>query len=356
MLERTPVGVLHHVAKTESTPPLFYELGWLVHRLGVAMQDVRVVSALAGAALAAATVVLARRLLPLWASALAGLAIALGYEFVFHGRELRAYELHALLTVGLVFAALAVVETSGTAADRSARTRDGGRRADELLLPAVRLLRPRSGPGARLPEGSSASRSARASFPSPLDPRARVPVPPSPLLVHRPIPPARGADELLVALCARGTAHERPARDRPGRARRGRARRLLRALRAARIPDASSRSSRSARSSRRRSSGSPGRGSSTHGTSSASGRSPRSRSRACSRCSRSPSRSPPRAPVPRSWSSASCSETGRRRSPTTASRARSLQQAGSAPTRSCCTATSTRSAHRSSGISPGSRR
>jgi hypothetical protein len=113
MLERTPVGVLHHVAKTESTPPLFYELGWLVHRLGVAMQNVRVVSALAGAVLAAATVVLARRLLPLWASALAGLAIALGYEFVFHGRELRAYELHALLSVGLIFAALAVVETPG---------------------------------------------------------------------------------------------------------------------------------------------------------------------------------------------------------------------------------------------------
>jgi hypothetical protein len=113
MLERTPVGVLHHIAKTESTPPLFYELGWLVHRLGVPMQDVRVVSALAGAALAAATVVLARRLLPLWASALAGLAVALGYEFVFHGRELRSYELHALLTVGLAFAALAVVETPG---------------------------------------------------------------------------------------------------------------------------------------------------------------------------------------------------------------------------------------------------
>lgn len=113
MLERTPVGVLHHVAKTESTPPLFYELGWLVHRLGVPMQDVRVVSALAGATLAAATVVLARRLLPLWASALAGLAVALGYEFVFHGRELRAYELHALLTVWLAFAALAVIETPG---------------------------------------------------------------------------------------------------------------------------------------------------------------------------------------------------------------------------------------------------
>jgi hypothetical protein len=110
MLERTPVGVLHHVARTESTPPLFYVLGWLVRSAGAPVQDVRVVSALAGALLAGATVVLARRLVPLWASALAGLAVALGYQFVFHGRELRAYELDALLTVALALAALSFVD------------------------------------------------------------------------------------------------------------------------------------------------------------------------------------------------------------------------------------------------------
>jgi uncharacterized membrane protein len=113
ILERTPVGVLHHVARTESTPPLFYVVGWLVHRLGVPVQDVRVVSALAGALLAGATVLLARRVVPLWASALAGLAVALGYEFVFHGRELRAYELHALLTVALALATLSFVDRPG---------------------------------------------------------------------------------------------------------------------------------------------------------------------------------------------------------------------------------------------------
>jgi uncharacterized membrane protein len=113
MLEHTPVGVLHHVARTESTPPLFYVVGWLVHRVDVPVQDVRIVSALAGALLAAATVLLARRIAPLWASALAGLAVALGYEFVFHGRELRAYELHALLTVALAFAALSFVDRPG---------------------------------------------------------------------------------------------------------------------------------------------------------------------------------------------------------------------------------------------------
>jgi mannosyltransferase len=113
LLERTPVGVLRHVARTESTPPLFYVVGWLIHRVGVPAQDVRIVSALAGAVLAGATVILARRVVPLWASALAGLAVALGYEFVFHGRELRAYELHALLTVSLAFAALSFVDRPG---------------------------------------------------------------------------------------------------------------------------------------------------------------------------------------------------------------------------------------------------
>jgi uncharacterized membrane protein len=110
VLERTPVGVLHHVARTESTPPFFYVVGWLVQRAGVPVQDVRIVSALAAALLAGATVLLARRVVPLWASTLAGLAVALGYQFVFHGRELRAYELHALLTVALAFTALAFVD------------------------------------------------------------------------------------------------------------------------------------------------------------------------------------------------------------------------------------------------------
>lgn len=104
MLERTPLGVARHVGRTESTPPAWYALGWLVHRLGVSVTDVRLLSVIAGALLAAAVVVYARSLLPLWASGLAGLAVALGYQFVFHGRELRAYEVHALLSVVLAIA------------------------------------------------------------------------------------------------------------------------------------------------------------------------------------------------------------------------------------------------------------
>jgi len=103
--QSTPVGVAHQVARTEATPPLWYWLGWLVHSVGVPMHDVRIVSALAGALLAGAVVVYARTLVPLWAAALAGVAVSLGYQLVFHGRELRAYELHALLSVLLAIAA-----------------------------------------------------------------------------------------------------------------------------------------------------------------------------------------------------------------------------------------------------------
>lgn len=109
IVESTPVGLVRHVARTESTPPAWYALGWLVHHLGASAVDVRLLSVFAGALLAAAVVVYARTMLPLWASALAGLGVALGYQFVFHGRELRAYELHALLSVALAIAASAFV-------------------------------------------------------------------------------------------------------------------------------------------------------------------------------------------------------------------------------------------------------
>jgi hypothetical protein len=110
IVQRTPIGVLRHVARRETTPPLWYLLGWLVHAAGASTAQVRFVSVVAGGLLAGAVVVYARRLLPLWAAALAGLGVALGYEFVFHGRELRAYELHALLTVLLPLSVERLVE------------------------------------------------------------------------------------------------------------------------------------------------------------------------------------------------------------------------------------------------------
>jgi 4-amino-4-deoxy-L-arabinose transferase-like glycosyltransferase len=110
-------AVLARVARTESTPPLWYVLGWLTRELGVGMRDVRLLSVLAGAALSVATLVLARRVVGEAAAALAALLVALGGEFVAHGQELRAYELLALLAVVFATALLAEVRRPSRARD-----------------------------------------------------------------------------------------------------------------------------------------------------------------------------------------------------------------------------------------------
>jgi hypothetical protein len=97
--EPTFPRLLGHVARTESTPPLWYTLAWLAHHAGVPTQDVRLLSLAAGAGLAALVVDLACRVVALPLAALAGLLSAVGSELVSHGRELRAYELLALLSV-----------------------------------------------------------------------------------------------------------------------------------------------------------------------------------------------------------------------------------------------------------------
>jgi mannosyltransferase len=103
-------AVLARVARTESTPPLWYVLGWSAHRAGLALRDVRLVSVAAGVLLALATAVLARRFVDETPALLAGLLVALGEQFVAHGQELRAYELFALLVVLFALALLAEVE------------------------------------------------------------------------------------------------------------------------------------------------------------------------------------------------------------------------------------------------------
>jgi hypothetical protein len=108
--EPTFRGMLAHVARTESTPPLWYALGWLLREAGTPMQDVRLLSVAAGALLAALVVDLARRFVSLPFAALAGLFVALGGELVGHGQELRSYELLALLSAVLARCLLAQVE------------------------------------------------------------------------------------------------------------------------------------------------------------------------------------------------------------------------------------------------------
>src|SRR5437764_4358310 len=108
--EPTLPRLLARVARTESTPPLWYALGWLAHRAGTPVPDVRMLSVVAGAAVAALVVDLARRVVGLPFAALAGLLAAFGSQLVTHGRELRAYELLALLSIVLARLVLAEVE------------------------------------------------------------------------------------------------------------------------------------------------------------------------------------------------------------------------------------------------------
>jgi uncharacterized membrane protein len=77
---------------------------------------VRVLSVLSASLLSALLVLFARRFLPLWAAALAGVMTALGHDFVVHGRELRAY---ALLTLTVLLLAYALI----WAAERPTRRR-----------------------------------------------------------------------------------------------------------------------------------------------------------------------------------------------------------------------------------------
>ena len=97
--EPTLGRVLGHVARTESTPPLWYGLGWAVHQVGVGIVDVRLLSALFDGVFVALVVVLARRVVPPVPAVLAGVLVALGGNFAFAGRELRAYMLLALLAI-----------------------------------------------------------------------------------------------------------------------------------------------------------------------------------------------------------------------------------------------------------------
>jgi Dolichyl-phosphate-mannose-protein mannosyltransferase len=110
VVEPTLLGMLHGVTKTESTPPFWYFVAWLAHRAGVSIVDLRLLSVLAGGALAALVVATARRFMSLLLSTTAGATTALGAEFVGHGHELRAYELLALLSVVLALLLLREID------------------------------------------------------------------------------------------------------------------------------------------------------------------------------------------------------------------------------------------------------
>ena len=64
--------MLSHVARTESTPPLWFALGWFAHQVGVSIHDVRLLSVLFGEILAGLVVTLARAVVPPPLAVLAG--------------------------------------------------------------------------------------------------------------------------------------------------------------------------------------------------------------------------------------------------------------------------------------------
>ena len=97
--EPTFGGMLHHVERTESTPPLWYALGWLTHAAGVSIHDTRLISVACDGLLAAGVVLLAWRVVPPVLATVAGVLVAVGGQLSAHGRELRAYELLALLAL-----------------------------------------------------------------------------------------------------------------------------------------------------------------------------------------------------------------------------------------------------------------
>jgi hypothetical protein len=97
--EPTFLGAVHRIVRTESTPPLWYALGWVVRHLGAPLVDVRLLSVAFGALLAALVYRLACTVVRPGYAAFAAALVAVGYEPVYHGSELRSYELLALLAV-----------------------------------------------------------------------------------------------------------------------------------------------------------------------------------------------------------------------------------------------------------------
>ncbi len=100
--------------RRESSPPVWFFVARTTHRVGDELASlsstfkplasfgaIRMLSVLFSAALVAVVVIYARRLLPLWAAGLAGLLVALGFQFVLHGKELRPYALLTLLAAAL---------------------------------------------------------------------------------------------------------------------------------------------------------------------------------------------------------------------------------------------------------------
>ena len=111
----SPVTAVGRI-RSESSPPLWFFLGRLVHgggelleRIGApsgvaSVEAVRLIAVLASAVLTVLVVVYASRFMPFPGALLAGLLAGLAWQSVVHGKELRAYALLAALVVALPLA------------------------------------------------------------------------------------------------------------------------------------------------------------------------------------------------------------------------------------------------------------
>ncbi|MGZ4310729.1 MAG: glycosyltransferase family 39 protein [Solirubrobacteraceae bacterium] len=109
-------GMLHAIPKTESTPPLYYAVGWLWTRMfGDAEYGLRSLSALAGIATVTLAWAIARRLAGPRAAAIAGLLAAVSPLLVWFSQEARSYALATLLATASVLCVVAWMQEGGSA-------------------------------------------------------------------------------------------------------------------------------------------------------------------------------------------------------------------------------------------------
>jgi mannosyltransferase len=93
-------GMVHGIWRTESTPPLYYVLGWIWVRIaGHSETALRSLSAVAGTAAIPATYVVGRRSITRSAGLLAAAFVALSPFLIWYSQEARAYSLFVLLGV-----------------------------------------------------------------------------------------------------------------------------------------------------------------------------------------------------------------------------------------------------------------
>jgi hypothetical protein len=105
-----PQDALRQVARRESTPPAFFLTAWAVDHAATALdsglrpaRSLRVLSLVFSLLTTGLTFLLACKLLPLWAAALAGLIVSFSGQLVVHGAELRSYAMLALAYVAFAF-------------------------------------------------------------------------------------------------------------------------------------------------------------------------------------------------------------------------------------------------------------